>query len=512
MDTCLQTIASSKPETANRLNVIKTLVMPTCNRVESTSRSLRTFIENSLKFDLQCDYVVYDDSLSPEVREGYRTMLKRLQGELGVPILYAGLEEKVCFLKRLLSGGDIPPDVAKFALFDVHRHGASTLGANRNAVMLDNVGRGLVTVDDDTFCKISRVPGANEEIEFVPGDLYSVSDPCEFESYRDRDELLANLRYSDTAFLEIHERVLGKTAEELKGTTNGTNSGGGKVLISFNGLAGDCTWASFASYVYFFVTGPALARLATSTAKYEAARGSREIMRVSRRIFISPVAAAPGAFFGMDNRELLPPFMPLGGAEDTFYWEMKRKCFSEHFFAHLPWALLHQPPVVRQFHPADIRRSRQGFDFYSIVKAFLRSLTPPVEFDVPVADRLAWMAEQFEELSARRALDFECAVRSMLKAEVARTKERLEQKLVEIPDSCRPWREDLEHCLREYWSIDDPNIAIPVDFMFRGGREESLKLGRTLLADYGRLLRVWPSMMQKAAELWKTGIRLAKPV
>src|SRR5215471_12246420 len=194
----------------NRLRVVKTLAMPTCNRVESAGRSLRTFIDNSTRFDLECDYVVYDDSLAPGVREGYRTVLSGLRKELGVPIFYAGLEEKISYLKRFLSGGDIPADLAKFALFDIYKHGASTLGANRNAVLLDNPGQAYVTVDDDTLCKMSRLAEATDEVEVVPGDVYSVSDPCEFVSFSDRDQLLASLRYEDTAFLKIHDRVLGR--------------------------------------------------------------------------------------------------------------------------------------------------------------------------------------------------------------------------------------------------------------------------------------------------------------
>src|SRR5579872_869343 len=123
------------------LKVVKTLVMPTCNRVESAGRSLRTFIENSRKHGLNCDYVVYDDSPSPQVRREYRAMLSGLQREFGVPLFYAGTEEKVLFLKRLIAAADIPPDLPKFALFDIYHHRASTLGANRNAVLLDNPGR-----------------------------------------------------------------------------------------------------------------------------------------------------------------------------------------------------------------------------------------------------------------------------------------------------------------------------------------------------------------------------------
>src|SRR4051812_21607732 len=107
--------------------------MPTCNRVDSAGQSLRSYLENSRRFGLECDYTVYDDSLSPDVRRAYRTMLEALQKEFTVPIFYAGLEEKIVFLKQLIGRYDIDPELAKFALFDVDKHGAPTLGGNRNA-------------------------------------------------------------------------------------------------------------------------------------------------------------------------------------------------------------------------------------------------------------------------------------------------------------------------------------------------------------------------------------------
>ena len=197
--------------------MVKTLAMPTCNRVDFAARSLRTFIENSLKFGLESDYVIYDDSLSPQIRDGYRAVLRSLRKEYGVSLFYAGLQEKVSYLKHLLADNHIAPEIAKFALFDMHKHRASTLGANRNAVLLDNPGRALVSVDDDTFCNISRLSNATNDVKAVPGDIYSVSDPCEFVSFADQKQLLESLRGVETPFLQIHDRVLGKTFGDLRG-------------------------------------------------------------------------------------------------------------------------------------------------------------------------------------------------------------------------------------------------------------------------------------------------------
>jgi len=495
----------------NRLTVVKTLAMPTCDRVEFAARSLRTFIENSLRFGLECDYVIYDDSLSPQTRNGYRTMLKALRKEFGVSLCYAGFEEKISFLKQLLTGSEIPPEIAKYSLFDMHKHRDSTPGANRNAVLLDNPGRALVSVDDDTFCHVSRLSDATNDVEAVPGDIYSVSDPCEFVSFTDRKQLLESLCYTDTPFLQIHDNVLGKTFGELAGEQLGATLGEGKVLLSFNGLAGDCAWAPLTSFFYFLVTGPSLLRLTSSAAVYEAARSSREILRVSRRIFVTPISASPSAFVGMDNRELLPPFMPLGRTEDNFYWEMKRKCFPNDLFAHLPWALLHEPPRGRHFHPADMRRPRQGFDFHSIVMAFLRSL--PKMFHPRISDRLAAMGKEFVSFGNLDVREFEMTVKDLLRRDVKGIKDCLEKKLEENTDGCKLWREDMEVFLEGSWSLlDGPDVAVPVEFSCFQGRTEALELAKKLISAYGQLLLIWPHMIEKAAKLRNSENRLAKPI
>lgn len=485
--------------------------MPTCNRVESAVRSLRTYLENSREFGIECEYVVYDDSQSATVRQDYRRALGQLRKEFNVPLLYAGLEEKVLFLRQLLSNGDLPPSVVKFSVFDTLGHGASTLGGNRNAALLDNPGRGLVTVDDDTFCRLARVPGASDQVEAKNTDVYSVSEPCEFESFADRKELLASLNFVKAPFLKIHDRVLGKSESELGGAAYQSNKSR-KAILTFNGLAGDCTWAPYASYVYFFVTGEALRKLASSELKYKSARTSREIVRVSQKTILTHQAAAPGACIGMDNTMPLPPFMPMGGAEDTFYWEVKRKCLPDDFFGHLPWAVLHEPPVARRFTPQDIRRPRQGFDFYSIAKAFLRSIPQRAFENNDLTTRLATLGDSFKDLSMLSDTAFEANLKEALRREISITKERLEAKMVEFPECCSLWKKDLDICLKEYWSIGGEDFAVPVDFMFRGGRQEAMLLAKQLFRFYGELLNVWPTIVQRTLLLREKGSRLAKPV
>src|SRR5215471_18623896 len=101
---------------------------------------------------------------------------------------------------------------------------------------------------------------------------------------------------------------------------------------------------------------------------------------------------------------------------------------------------------------SDMKRPRQGFDFYSIVKAFLHSLPQPVSRDGSVTDRFGAVADEFEGLGARSIPDFEATVRKLLSDEIRRTKERLETRLRDVPNACKSWKDDLEHCLREYWS------------------------------------------------------------
>src|SRR5262249_42013661 len=131
----------------------------TCNRVEGLQRCLSSYARNMKRYGRASDMVVVDDSRQLATRNSCRQMLQSLKRQYETDIRYGGLEEKLLFTKQLINSGSVPPDVLKFALFDTEQSRMTTSGANRNALLLDNLGEPVVSIDDDTICCIAPAPG-----------------------------------------------------------------------------------------------------------------------------------------------------------------------------------------------------------------------------------------------------------------------------------------------------------------------------------------------------------------
>src|SRR5580658_10909364 len=79
------------------------------------------------------------------------------------------------------------------------------------------------------------------------------------------------------------------------------------------------------------------------------------------------------AFAGLDNRELLPPFLPTGRGEDNLMAAILTRCFPGACVAHLPRGLVHAPLEPRSFWPGEIARSGSGIDAGFLFNSCIRS-------------------------------------------------------------------------------------------------------------------------------------------
>src|SRR4030095_11397145 len=109
----------------------------------------------------------------------------------------------------------------------------------------------------------------------------------------------------------------------------------GRVLLTFNGVIGEGGWG--APHVYLLLTGSSLQRLTRSKSEYRSACLSREMLRVSRCLILTDNAGqTPGTFFGLWNKEMTPPFFPVGRSEDIVFWRTLSQSFDDGYVAHLP--------------------------------------------------------------------------------------------------------------------------------------------------------------------------------
>ena len=183
----------------------------TRSRVTSLVACIESYLENCRRHGRFPEFVVTDDSPGAADQNQTRAALQSLEKQLGAHIRYAGRRERSRFAEALARESAVPLEIIRFALFGDDRCALST-GANRNSLLLDTVDAMVLSVDDDTRCRIAAPPEAEDTFAFFSG-----YDPTEFWFFPDRASALESVSFVDVDVLGCHESLLGNAvADEVE--------------------------------------------------------------------------------------------------------------------------------------------------------------------------------------------------------------------------------------------------------------------------------------------------------
>jgi hypothetical protein len=464
----------------------------TRDRLPSLVACLESYIRNCQRHDRSPDFVVSNDSPSPEASDRTKAALRKLANRFNAPVRYAGREQKSRFADALATESGVLREVVGFALFGDERCPLST-GANRNSLLLDAAGALMLAVDDDTLCQIAAARDHESARTFFPG-----YDPTAFWFFPDRAQATQSLSFVDADILSCHEELLGRAVD-------GTS---GHVVMTLNGLAGDSGMAS--PRYYLSLTGASRDRLVASEQAYRSALESREVLRTVQQPTITAGPFCMTTFLGLDNRDLLPPFFPVQRNSDGIFGLTLRKCVDASHVAFLPWILLHAPEPPRVFAPDEMWADAAAVRMADIVIASIldhQNLTG----DAAVATRLADLGDHLRWLGSLDYPDFETRVRTQQQFRNFAFLTALHGQLHTYRASPTYWADDVRRMIdliSRASSAEDH--LIPRDL--RQGRDAGAArlLSQDLVAKYGELLLAWPVMVAAAKRLRDKGCRLAK--
>lgn len=494
---------------------ITSLGIPTCDRVDTLQGSITSYLENCQRFGRSLEFIVVDDSSSPATRDAYRQMLRGLRERYGMSIAYAGLEEKTAYARKLSEAGQIPAEVVSGACVGNRTYGVSTLGANRNALLLHTVGECLFSSDDDIICRVAASPGFREELV-----LRSQRNPAQYWFYSDRESALKAVPPVEQDFLALHEQWLGQDPRVSGVSYSRTGQLSveraepgflrrfamqpGKIALTMNGIVGDACFRT--TDFLFFTSAESLKRLVSSEGVYHSARTSREIAQVVSQLTLTPnpdplLGACMG---GMDNRELLPPFPPVGPIEDYAFGLMLSRCFPDIYAVYLPWALLHAPLEARAY--ADPIFNAGGYitrnvPFYGWLPRCI-ALFHPDRIGTPI-DYLSQLGQFLERIGQLPASTFEEFTHHLLLQDDGRLISSLELSL-HNDELLTSYRQDVEaYCTRARQTM-----MLPIKQRLQGGAE----LAQRSIVQFAQILQWWPAMIETARCLRAEGCRVARPV
>lgn len=496
---------------------IGTIGIVTCDRPGALGRGLASHAEGVRGCGREVEFLVVDDSRDPGAPRAMRALLGTLAAERAIRIRYAGRQEKARFAAALASETGVADEVVAFAMFDPEGVGM-TAGANRNALLLATAGDVALSVDDDVVWRTARIPGA------APGlALDSGTTPWQWWFFPDRARLLGALAPGPPDALAAHEGLLGRDpsaclgehaagGHDLGGAGAGLlgllESGRGRVVLTMSGRAGD---SGMTDPIALDLEGPSRERLVESEVAYGMASTSREVIRGVVRPTIGDRMPCSTLALGLDNRQGLPPFFPVGRGQDVVFGLVVRACVTGACVGSLPVALLHAPPETRAFAPGDVWRLAASYRVAWLLIDCLGTLVDSVVgAEAPARTRaLGWRLCDLASLAPTEFRDHVSTARRMRgSVRIARLEAALEA-FEGAPDF---WAADVRRhveTLRDTLARDD--VDVPDDL--RAGRDpdQARARARRLVGRYGELLRAWPDLVEGARRLRARGIELGEP-
>ena len=507
---------SKRPDSApQNIEPISSVGFITRDRIDSLKCSLNSFVKNSVRYGRKNEFVVMDGSENVEIRDKHRELLHSVKKRHNIEVLYAGMEEKLEFSKALCRKG-FPPDIINFALFDTEMCGHST-GTNRNALLLDTIGQTVFSVDDDTVCQIAPSPDTQNSLAFT-----SRTDPTVMRFFPDRKTALQSVCFKERDILALHEKWLGHHLNDCISTDSKNTEidfnrmrydlyrrlhNNGKILATFNGLIGDCGLGSLKYYL--FLSGKSFQNMTQSKSIYHFAC-EREVLRTVNCPTISDASFCMSYSVGLDNRKILPPFMPVNRAQDTLFGLVLWKCFAKDYICHLPWMIYHAPHEARSFTPDSIWKSASGLRINEIIGILIESCVLDAG-NLNEEERLCAIGRYLEELGKTPLRDFEDFARMLVWQQESAKVSYLENQLKVHKEQPDFWAKDVKKYM-ETLRNSLPKMAIPYDLSNGRGEFETLNLMQCLVLKFGQLLHWWPELVKAANELRIQGQRLSKPV
>jgi hypothetical protein len=492
--------------------LIDTIGIVTHERSGTLSRAVRSYAANGHRHGRVRRFVVMDDSRGHIARRN-RALLAALAGDVEGEIRHAGGDEKRAFLDRLENDYGLDRALLEFAFLDPYRSGRA-IGANRNCLLLETAGSMVFAADDDSVCDVVGPPIADRpaSIGVNPGE--------EWWFFKDREEACGAVVRVEVDLVGAHESLLGRSPASCHALTSDGASlldleetgldvvdralaVNGRILITANGLWGDHGMPSSASLA--LLRGSSRDRLLATQARYRNAVSSRQVLRISPSPSVCHPVRSWTGMVGLDNRDLLPPFLPLGSGEDNVFCLTMSRSMAGAWQGLVPLAALHSPVVPRASSPESVWRNLGAPSLWELVGVAIISFDGwPTGSPAATLRGLGAHLHQVGELDPRRFDEF---VRSSLWQHWGAWSGALRQAAREYGAQPRFWMRDVERQWKELArNLSQDDASIPNDvFLRRLDPAAASRRTRTIFRQMGRLLEEWPRMVVASRDLVNAG-------
>lgn len=501
---------------------ISTLAMPSGGRPALALRTLEGYLRALEAAGRRVEVVLVDTSVGQDERRAYREGLRALARRTTAALRYLGEPQLRAHAERMARAG-VDPALVCFAGSDPLATGQA-YGAARNCVLLDTVGRAVLSVDDDVVCSIAPAPHQRPGLALFTGSGpgYDNYDPHDYWFFSDRAEVLASQPAVEVDLLALHEQCLGRGVHELVAAASphevddaqlldparrgDVAAGRAHVPITFLGLRGDA--GMYAPTWHLLKTGPSRERLVTDEATYRRALASRELLRAVPCTTVTDGRWYQGTMIGLDNRVPLPPTIPVMRYEDGVFRIVVHRSLPHAMCAHLPWTALHDRPGGARWPEGSVWRTAAWTRMGELMVRLLLAAPLPEHGADPSA-RLRALGRHLVALGQLPV----AALLEVVEVETRRQKQRYAEHLralLERHGGQPPWwaADVRRHLALLERSLPTPELYVPLELRERFSLARARAWVRTIVERYGRLLQAWPDLVSATRE----GERASVPI
>lgn len=337
------------------------IVIPTAHRPDSLARAIHSITDSASFKKHDFTISIFDDSRSKKSPASVEIFPYLRKNHPHVKLRCSTAATRKLYCEHMVDLG-IERDVAEFALLGVQLPGMPTVGAVRNAILLDTLGKNVLCVDDDVVFNRVRAETHTSRTLFTGHHI-----PWKADFFKTRDDLVADAGLTGTFdLLGAHLEIMGQSFSSLARCSEHESAGThrlcthmlkailseqpNRILVTSSGLAGDA--AAPDAFRWLTTQGAWTGRFQNSDAGLEIALRSREVLVRVADVVVTHNPNIQSYCLGIANGYLMPPFLPVGRNEDGFFG-MLLQCLYTGSVAHLPHAVLHAPFEKRDYagHP-----------------------------------------------------------------------------------------------------------------------------------------------------------------
>jgi len=332
----------------------------TWERPEALERLLNSIVANCKTGNFQCLYVI-DDSRQPENINKNKLLVDKFVSKIDAPLHYYGQDEQQALLDGLASRLPEHENAIRFLADQSRWREHWTSGLARNLALLLSCGHRLVVMDDDVLCDVYNPRLPKPDITFS-------DDTRETEFFADQqdwaprhqpinpDPVSRHLQCLGLSFAQALN-VLGQHHLKPAGFANATAlltselQMDSPILMTECGSFGcpgtsDNTWLPD-------MTPDSLKRMLASAKKTTHALTTRKVWSGRNHPHFSP-RANMSQITGLDNRHMLPPYLPIMRGEDRLFGHMLDFIHPLALTLDYPWAIPHLPIPEREWCEQDL--------------------------------------------------------------------------------------------------------------------------------------------------------------